>query len=101
VSFLSWSQMTCVGGYFGLRSNEFFLGGASKEQQQGMQEPLHVGRMRRSLAELEVAYSCDHGTETMAREESLKTSQVLHSVKNNRSSGCRTNDLRDVSRLRQ
>jgi len=36
--------------------DEFFLGGPDQEEQEGMDEPLHVGTMRKSLSELEVAY---------------------------------------------
>ena len=35
--------------------DEFFLGGPGQEQQEGMDEPLHVGTMRKSLVDLEVA----------------------------------------------
>jgi hypothetical protein len=35
--------------------NELFLGGPGKKQQKGMQESLHGGTMRESLAELETA----------------------------------------------
>jgi hypothetical protein len=37
------------------RLDEFFLGGASQEQEEGMDEPLHGNRLRKSLRERKVA----------------------------------------------